>query len=150
MLKKLAPAALLAFAFLAIPAAAQDLVAEDQTPTGQFTTATEVKPIMEATRRSWVAVREYDGRDLVYVTHIFAWRCGMVQLKLGVNGAAPEIWPLPPCHLDTNAPNAVRPEDGDIYKRYPLKSVESIAVEITYDDLTTATAEYQRKEVLMP
>ena len=126
------------------------LVAEPQVPSGRFTTATEVRPILSATRGNWVAVREFGGQDLVYVTHLMAWRCGLVQLKLGVNGAAPEVWPLPPCHEDTAAPNALLPEDGLPYRGFAPGSVEALEIEITYDDLGTDRATFRRAEVLMP
>lgn len=122
----------------AAPAAAPlsaALQAEPQQPDGRFTTATEVRPILNATRANWISVREFNGQDLVYVTHLWAWRCGLVELRLGVNGAAPEVWPLPDCHLDRPQPNAVLEEDGLPYRSFPLSSVENVTVEITYDDL---------------
>lgn len=125
-------------------------VAEPQQPTGRFTTATEVKPILTATKSAWVAVREYEGRDLVYVTQILSWRCGLAGMTLSINGAPPEIWDLPPCHIDTAAPNALTPEDGLPFRAYPLGAVQSITVTLTYDDLTTDTAQFARAQVLMP
>ncbi|WP_428515586.1 hypothetical protein [Roseovarius sp.] len=123
--------------------------AEDQTPTGKFTTAAEIRPIIEATRGNWVAVREYDGQDLLYLTHLLSWRCGMHRVRVGVNGGAMEAWALPPCQTDTAAPNAF-PDDAVIYKSFGLGEIESIAVEILYDDLGTAEGVFGRKEVLMP
>lgn len=120
------------------------LVAEPQVPTGQFTTALEIKPILAATRGSWISVREFDGQDLLYVTHLWAWRCGLVQLKVGVNGAAPEVWPLPECHLDQASPNAITDQDGLPYRSYALQSISQIEVEITYDDLTRDSARFNR------
>ncbi|WP_417208063.1 hypothetical protein [Antarctobacter sp.] len=124
--------------------------AEQQVATGRFTTAVEVKPILGATRANWIAVREFDGQDLVYVTHLWAWRCGLVAIHVGINGAAPEPWPLPDCHEDTNAPNAMLPDDGLPYRAFPLKSVESMTVEVIYDDLTTEKVSFNRQGAMIP
>ena len=126
------------------------LVAEPQVPTGKFTTATEVKPILEMTKANWVAVREYDGQDLLYVTHLLSWRCGLLQLRYAVNGGEMVDWPLPPCLLDTATPNAIRTEDGLPFVAFDLGSIDSVSVEITYDDLSTDSATFQRSDVLMP
>lgn len=126
------------------------LVAEPQQPTGRFTTATEVKPILAATKANWIAVREFNGQDLVYVTQLWSWRCGLVELRLGINGAPPQVWPLPPCHEDQPAPNAITPEDGNPYASYPLGSVGQVEVRITYDDLSTDSARFDRNGVLIP
>lgn len=130
--------------------AAPAFEAEDQTPSGRFLTATEVKPILEATKANWVAVREFNGQDLLYVTHIWSWRCGLHQMKLSVNGGPLEVWDLPDCHIDTNAPAAITPEDGNPYRSFPLGSIQSVAVELLYDDLTTTGGAFERKMVLMP
>ena len=126
------------------------LVAEPQESTGKFTTATEVRPILNATKGNWIAVREFDGKDLVYVTQILAWRCGLVELTLQINEGTPEIWDLPPCHEDTASPNAILAEDGLPYRAYPLGSVQSVTIGLTYDDLSTDGATFQRAQVLMP
>ncbi|MEL7098696.1 MAG: hypothetical protein AAGM84_07700 [Pseudomonadota bacterium] len=130
--------------------AAPALVAEPQVATGQFTTALEVRPILGATRNNWVAVREFDGQDLVYVTHLWAWRCGLARIEFSVNGAPLQDWPMPDCHLGTAMPNAVTADDGLPYQTFPLGSVGSVSVRITYDDLGVEEAQWQRAQVLMP
>lgn len=134
----------------AIEQTAAALVAEPQVATGKFTTAIEVKPILTMTKPQWVALRDYNGQDLLYVTQIMAWRCGLLGMRIAVNGQALEPWELPPCHADTNSPNAILAEDGLPYKGFAQGSVDTITVELTYDDLTTDTATYMRKAVLMP
>ncbi|MCB4455857.1 hypothetical protein [Leisingera sp. McT4-56] len=127
------------------PAPAQAaLAAEPQEATGRFTTALEVKPILAATQGNWIHVREFDGQDLLYVTHLWSWRCGLARVKLGVNGQAPEIWPLPDCHLEEGFPNMIKEEDGLPYRSYPLGSIQQVSVEVTYDDLSRESLTFGR------
>ncbi len=123
---------------------------EPQVPTGKFTTAVEVKPILSATKSNWVAVREWESQDLIYVTHVWAWRCGLVQLEISVNSGPFEIWPLPACHDGTATPNAILEEDGLPYKTFAPNSVIEVAVRVTYDDLTTDQAGFPRSAILLP
>lgn len=133
-----------------VAAAPSGLVAEEQVATGKFLTALEVKPILTATKGNWVAVRDYDGQDLVYVTHLWAWRCGLVQIEMAVNGGALEVWPMPDCHVETNAPGAITDGDGLPYRSFAAGSVQQLDVRITYDDLSVDTISVARKAVLMP
>ena len=126
------------------------LVAEPQTPSGKFTTATEVKPILNATKGSWVAVREYDGKDLLYVTHLWAWRCGLAAMAISVNDEPMQNWPLPPCHLKYATPNAILDDDGLPYLSLKLGAVQKITIQIVYDDLSTDVASFERGNVLIP
>lgn len=125
---------------------------EPQIPTGKFTTAVEVKPILGATKGSWVAVRDYNGQDLVYFTHLMSWRCGLWDVKYGLNGAAADqVIALEPCHEDTAAANAMTDiENFPIYLTMPPGSVQSISVLITYDDGSTEAGEFERNAVLIP
>lgn len=131
-------------------AAATGLVAEAQAPTGKFTTATEVRPILDATRGSWIALRDYGGQDLLYVTHLLAWRCGLAQLRYGINGGDLQVWDLPPCHAGTASPNALLPEDGMPYLAFAAGLVDRVEIELTYDDLSVDTAAFDRAQVMMP
>ena len=115
-------------------------------PTGRFTTAQEVRPILDATRASWVAVRRFGGQDLLYFTHLESWRCGLGEIRYGVNGGSLEVWEVDPCFLDSARPNAIG--EGRLpYTALPLDSVESVTVEITYDDGGTDAQSYARREI---
>ncbi|RVT85678.1 hypothetical protein DXV76_07965 [Rhodobacteraceae bacterium CCMM004] len=124
--------------------------AEDQTPTGRFTTAGEVRPILMATRPQWVGVRSYGGQDLVYFTNLLAWRCGLAQIAYAVNGGAMQVLDTEPCHLDTATPNALRLEGVLPYVAFPPGSVERVEVQVTFDDLSIAAGSYARPEIAMP
>lgn len=130
----------LCLALLPLPGLAQD-----------FTTAAEVKPILTATKGQWIAIREFDGKDLVYFTNLLAWRCGLTQVAWGINGGAPEtVMPMEPCHEGEAQPNALKMETVLPYAEAPLGSIASVSVAVTFDDGSVETAEYDRKSVLMP
>lgn len=126
------------------------LEAEPQTPSGKFTTATEIKPIMAATRGNWVALREYEGNDLLYVTHIWSWRCGLKSMAISVNDEPMQNWPLPACHDQYASPNAILPDDGLPYLTLKLGGVQTIAIQLVYDDLSREVARFDRSDVLIP
>ena len=126
------------------------LVAEPQTPSGKFTTAAEVKPILSATKGNWVAVREYNGKDLLYVTHLWGWRCGLHAIAISVNDEPMQNWPLPACHMKYSTPNAILEEDGLPYLSLRLGAVETIEIQLVYDDLSMDRSRFERGNVLIP
>lgn len=145
------PAALPDFAAPATPAdpANAPLVAEDQTPTGRMTTAAEVRPIMTMTRPQWVAVRAYDGKDLLYFTNLLAWRCGLAEISYAVNDGPLQVLDAEPCHIDDATPNALSLETVLPYVALPPGTVATVHVEVVYDDLTTDSADYDRSMIEM-
>ncbi|MEP5732245.1 MAG: hypothetical protein ABJL67_23085 [Sulfitobacter sp.] len=126
------------------------LVPEPQNSTGKFTTAAEIKPILEATKGNWVAVRDYDGKDWLYVTHLWGWRCGLKALAISVNGETMQNWPLPPCHEEYVTPNAILEDDGIPALSFRKDSVRTITIQIVYDDLSMDIAHFERGNVLIP
>ncbi|MBZ4022630.1 hypothetical protein CKO11_09185 [Rhodobacter sp. TJ_12] len=114
----------------------------------QFTTAAEVRPILAATKGQWVAVREYDGQDLIYFTQLLSWRCGLSQIFYGLNDAPPTTpFFMEMCYEGTPAPNAI--ETDAIYIAQPLGSVQNIRLRLVYDDGTEEEAIFARPQVLM-
>ena len=118
---------------------------------GNFTTAAEVRPIMDMTKTSWIAVREWDGNDLVYFTHIESWRCGMEKVRYGINTAiADQEYELEDCHEEMLTPNAMTLEDHLPYIVQPLGSVETVTIKIFYDDGSVDGATFNRNGSIIP
>ncbi|MEJ1991605.1 MAG: hypothetical protein P8X50_07770 [Maritimibacter sp.] len=124
---------------VALPAAAQ-----------QYTTAAEVRPILDATRGKWVAVREYDGKDLLYFTNLLAWRCGVDTISYMINGGGLTRLDSEPCHEDEAVPNALKSNDIMPFISQPLGSIDTVEIRLLYDDGSTDSASYQRKNIMTP
>ncbi len=117
----------------------------------QFTTGAEIQPIIEMTTANWVAVREWEGQDLLYFTHLEAWRCGMDQVRYFVNTGKPRAREMEPCYIDTNAPNAIKMPDGHVpYDIHPLGLIETVTVEVTLDNGVVLSETFERNAILMP
>ncbi len=115
----------------------------------QFTTADEVRPILEATKGNWVALREYDGQDLLYFTHLLAWRCGLDGISYQVNGGDRQAFDAEPCYEGEAQPNAIKATDVLPFVRFDLKSVNTVDVQLTYDDGQVVDVQFERANILM-
>lgn len=113
----------------------------------QMVDAAQIRPILDMTKGQWVAVREYNGQDLIYFTHLLAWRCGLDKIQYGINSTkADQNWTFVPCDADAAAPSALDPEQK-VYTGFELNSIQSVTVLITYDDGKTDTVTYQREAI---
>ncbi|WP_371168859.1 hypothetical protein [Aliiroseovarius sp. 2305UL8-7] len=115
-----------------------------------FTTAVEVRPILDATKGNWVAVREYDGKDLLYFTHLLAWRCGLDQISYALNGGDERVFDAEPCYENEPQPNAIKVEDKLPYVSFDLGSIDMVTVRVVYDDGAQATNSYERADIMTP
>lgn len=129
--------ALAALAGAASPAVAQ-----------QFTTAEEVRPMLDFTRDDWVSLREFDGDDQLIFTHILAWRCGIDRISYAVNDGARERLAVEPCYEGETRPNAFKDTDILPYVAFPAGRVETVTVWLNYDDGSTDKEDYGRKAIL--
>lgn len=117
---------------------------------GTFLDAAQIRPILNATKGQWVAVRKYNGRDLLYFTHLLAWRCGLDGISYAVNDSDDfKPWDIGVCDETAASPAAIA-QDQAIYTSLPLGSITSVSVRITYDDEATDTVRYDRKTIEIP
>lgn len=114
----------------------------------QFLTAAEVKPILEMTQDSWVAVRVYEGNDLFYFSHLVVFRCGLEEVFYGLNGAVPsEPLPMEPCYEGSNSPAEMDPVKYPPYMTFPVGSIHSVTLMMLYDDGDIQEVSWERAQI---
>ena len=87
--------------------------------------------ILDMTRGSWAYFRDYNGRQLVYFTHLEAYRCGIAAVRYSINtDALDRDWMLQPC--DRKKPHNITTDKP--YIALPLGAAKSITVQLTFKD----------------
>lgn len=87
--------------------------------------------ILDLTRGSWAYFRDYNGRQLIYFTHLEAYKCGIAAVRYSLDtDALDRVWKLQPC--DPKKPNNVTTDKP--YIALPLGTAKSITVQLTFND----------------
>ena len=87
--------------------------------------------ILGLTKGSWAYFRDFNGRQLIYFTHLEAYRCGISKVRYSLNTAALDHeWKLQPC--DAKEPHKITTDTP--YIAMPLGTASSIAVQLTFND----------------
>lgn len=87
--------------------------------------------ILGLTKGSWAYFRDYNGRQLIYFTHLEVYRCGISQVRYSLNSQAlDKEWKLQPCTL--KAPHSITTDRP--YITLPLGTAKFIAVQLTFTD----------------
>lgn len=116
----------------------------------QMTDAATIRPILEATQANWVGVRRFDGQDLVYFTHLETWKCGLSAIRYGINSdTATKRYPFVACKDGEAAPSPIT-ADRLPYVAFPLDSVETVTITLTYDDGAEVTQTFDRAAIEIP
>jgi tetratricopeptide (TPR) repeat protein len=90
------------------------------------------KQMLGMTKNGWLAFRDYDGKQLLYFTHLLSTRCAIARVDYGIDTeTTPNEFPLGPC--DPKDPYNVG--DGTIYIEIPGNS-RFASVRLTYKDGT--------------
>ncbi|MEO1281967.1 MAG: hypothetical protein AAFV69_09550 [Pseudomonadota bacterium] len=89
------------------------------------------KNVLENLTPNWLEGRDWDGRYLVYFSHLVSYSCALKEIRYGDDADTMDArWPLPECNLKN--PYAVG-NDAKIYKRYK-RPPATLAVQLIYAD----------------
>jgi hypothetical protein len=87
--------------------------------------------ILDLTKGSWAYFRNYNGQQLVYFTHLEAYRCGIAAVRYSLNTDTLDmVWTLQPC--DPKKPHSITTDKP--YIALPLGTAKSITVQLTFND----------------
>jgi hypothetical protein len=91
----------------------------------------QIKPVLNMTKDNWVSFRDYNGKQLIYFTHLETYKCGIEQVRYSINSdSLDQTWELEPC--DPKNPLKITKEI--IYLTLPPGTAKSIAVKLTFID----------------
>jgi len=85
---------------------------------------------LDMTRNGWLSFRDYDGKVLLYFTHLVSYRCAIDKIAYGLDGDATSTFPVEACN--PRNPNEV---DGKTYIEVPA-ATRYATVQLVYKDGT--------------
>ena len=93
----------------------------------------QMKKILNMTQNSWVSFRDFNGKQLIYFTHLEAYTCGIKEVHYSLNSDdLDKVWELQPC-----ASKGISGVKKDmIYLKLPLGTAKSIALQLIFTDGT--------------
>ena len=92
-----------------------------------------MKQILNMTQSNCVSFRDFNGKQLIYFTHLESYTCGIKEVRYSINSdELDKVWELQPC--DTEKSMAVTKDI--LYLTMPLGTAKSIAVQVTFADDT--------------
>ena len=98
----------------------------------QAQTAQQIRTMLDATTKNWVAFRNYDGSQLIYLTQLVTMKCGLKEVRFSLNSPALDhTFELPECNWQV--PFNVG-SDTIPYLSMPLNTAQTISVQVTYAD----------------
>ncbi|MEQ1843382.1 MAG: hypothetical protein ABL994_23495, partial [Verrucomicrobiales bacterium] len=98
-------------------------------------TLVESKNTLELTRTSWVAFRDYEGKVLLYFSHLLGHRGVLRQIQYGLDRDIPDtVYAFPPYDKPGYAPIS---DDVTIYMEVPAPT-KFVTVKLTFRDGTTS------------
>jgi hypothetical protein len=87
--------------------------------------------ILALTKGSWAYFRDYNGRQLIYFTHLEAYRCGISKVRYSLDSPALDReWKLQPC--DRKEPTNITTDKP--YISLAPGTANSIFVQLTFND----------------
>ncbi|NOR56016.1 MAG: hypothetical protein GQ531_07385 [Sulfurovum sp.] len=103
------------------------------TPTLHAMPDEQMKKILGMTQNSWVSFRDFNGKQLIYFTHLEAYTCGIKEVHYSINSdTLDKVWTLAPCKSD-----GISTIKKDlIMLRLELGTAKSIDVQLTFIDGT--------------
>lgn len=91
------------------------------------------KQILPMISDSWVAFRDYNGKQWIYFTTLVAYHCGLAEIRYSIDSdALDQHFPLPAC--DRQRPNAIDPSKNPPYVTLRRGSARQVMVQVVFSD----------------
>ena len=100
----------------------------------------QMKKLLNLTQNSWVSFRDFNGKQLIYFTHLEAYRCGIKEVRYSLNtDDLDKVWELDSC--ESEGISSIKKDL--VYLRLPLGTAKSIAVQLVFIDGTKSEVKHK-------